>query len=78
MSSPMEKLLEYISYALSEISEAVPGCSLTLVIRHPDLENVEMVMGDDDLSEVIAVLERVRDDKVDYVRGTTGEGDDVH
>lgn len=37
-----------------------PGNKVTLVIRNPGLGDADLVIGDDDLSEAVAAIERLK------------------
>ena len=58
-----------ISYLLTEIHKLFkPGCICTIIMRRPGEPNHEMVVGNDDLRELIATIERRIAEDVQGVR----------
>jgi hypothetical protein len=37
------------------------NCKVTLVVRNPDIEDADVVMGNDDLNEAISAINRMKD-----------------
>jgi len=70
----MERVREQIERYLNGIGELFKNPKITLVVRAPQLDDGDVVMTNDDLTEAIRAIEKSRAAEAAEGRGTGGDG----